>query len=424
MYLLEREAQENPILADIIMGMERELQIGREANLTEIRERIDKRVGDRKAIRRMPFFRWAAAASALLVLGFGAFWISRDSTGVGIDLVQNPIVSEQEIAQADAALSDSVVLAEINEEPNTAQASASAPTVRSADKAATQLSERTTSSHPPTVITKTDSPSVLVAARTTKSVDPAVAAVSTISEESKKVLLDSANAIARVTPERQVSKADPKVLRAAVRSDQGISEALAGRVAGMSVEAGKTDEKTHVVSGVVRDRTTGDPMPGVQVGISSRGLFATTDSAGRFKLAVSSTDSALDVTYLGYASQQLMLDGADTLVIAMEPAEAQMDEVVISGYRVQVEDVAPSPSIGWRAYNKYLEENAKAVDGEKGAVTVNFHIGLDGRPTDILVTKGVTEALNQRAVELIREGVLWERGTRSNPSVRLRIKFK
>lgn len=79
MYALERQAQADPMLMDIILGMEQEVLNIHDRNLANIRKRIAERAGQRQAaIRRLaPAQRWAIAASILTLLTVGAWWFTR-----------------------------------------------------------------------------------------------------------------------------------------------------------------------------------------------------------------------------------------------------------------------------------------------------------------------------------------------------------
>jgi len=77
MYALERRAQDDPLLMDIILGMEREAQEIHEANVTDIRKRIALRTGRGRTRQLTPFQRWAVAASVLLALTISTLWFTR-----------------------------------------------------------------------------------------------------------------------------------------------------------------------------------------------------------------------------------------------------------------------------------------------------------------------------------------------------------
>lgn len=83
----------------------------------------------------------------------------------------------------------------------------------------------------------------------------------------------------------------------------------------------------------------------------------------------------------------------------------------------------PSPIIGWPAYQKYLRENASLGDRKRGKVILAFRIDVKGRPVQIRIVKGATEALNQRAVRILENGAAWIRNEDS-PSEELRLKIK
>lgn len=80
MYALERRAQADPLLMDIIIGMEQETLDVHDDNLTDIRKRIAGRAGQRQTVTRRlaPAQRWAIAASILAVLTVGTWWFVRD----------------------------------------------------------------------------------------------------------------------------------------------------------------------------------------------------------------------------------------------------------------------------------------------------------------------------------------------------------
>jgi len=82
MYALERQAQADPMLMDIIVGMEQETLDVHGDNLADIRKRIAGRAGQRQTvIRRLaPAQRWAIAASLLAVLTVGTWWFVREDT--------------------------------------------------------------------------------------------------------------------------------------------------------------------------------------------------------------------------------------------------------------------------------------------------------------------------------------------------------
>ena len=63
---------------------------------------------------------------------------------------------------------------------------------------------------------------------------------------------------------------------------------------------------------------------------------------------------------------------------------------------------------GWRAYRKYLKENAASPDGHAYRVTGEFTVESSGAITG-LHPKDSNESLKQKARELIDRGPAWQR---------------
>lgn len=80
MYVLERRAQQDPALMDVILGMERETRDVHAANLAAIRKRIAARA-QRSGLRRLvPAQRWAIAATVLVAFTVGTLWFTQWQT--------------------------------------------------------------------------------------------------------------------------------------------------------------------------------------------------------------------------------------------------------------------------------------------------------------------------------------------------------
>ena len=87
-----------------------------------------------------------------------------------------------------------------------------------------------------------------------------------------------------------------------------------------------------VVSGVVVDQKTGDPLR--QVSISAGRISVVTNEDGDFTLKLSDMPSAVNISHLGYKSQRLTLKDGKTegLQIRLEPTTIQLREIVVQNY--------------------------------------------------------------------------------------------
>ena len=87
-----------------------------------------------------------------------------------------------------------------------------------------------------------------------------------------------------------------------------------------------------VVTGTVCD-SSGETMPGVSVVLKGNPSVSTaTNIDGRFMLRVPDLNSTLKVSFIGYKSQDVKLDGRSDVEIVLHEDSQMLDEVVAIGY--------------------------------------------------------------------------------------------
>jgi TonB-dependent starch-binding outer membrane protein SusC len=88
------------------------------------------------------------------------------------------------------------------------------------------------------------------------------------------------------------------------------------------------------VTGRVSD-DAGNPLPGVNILLKGTAQGATTDTDGRFSLAVPDGSAVLVITFIGYMSQEITVGTQTNLNITLLPDVQQLNEVVVVGYGTQ-----------------------------------------------------------------------------------------
>ncbi|WP_236978910.1 SusC/RagA family TonB-linked outer membrane protein [Membranihabitans maritimus] len=88
------------------------------------------------------------------------------------------------------------------------------------------------------------------------------------------------------------------------------------------------------VSGVVVD-AAGEALIGVNISVKGTGKGASTDFEGKFVLSDVEEDAVLTVSYIGYKTLEVPLDGRSSLTITLEEDSQTLDEVVVVGYGTQ-----------------------------------------------------------------------------------------
>ena len=94
----------------------------------------------------------------------------------------------------------------------------------------------------------------------------------------------------------------------------------------MTIASGLCAQNT--VTGTVNDES-GTALPGVSILVKGTTNGTTTDNDGRFSLGVS-PDAVLVVSFIGYASQEIVVGNRTNINIALQPDIESLQEVVIT----------------------------------------------------------------------------------------------
>jgi TonB-linked SusC/RagA family outer membrane protein len=92
--------------------------------------------------------------------------------------------------------------------------------------------------------------------------------------------------------------------------------------------------QTKTVTGSVTDEK-GQSLPGVTVMVKGTTNGVSTDVAGKFSLNVSTGNETLVFHFVGYADQEIPIDGQTKLQVQLKPASKSLDEVVVVAYGTQ-----------------------------------------------------------------------------------------
>ena len=99
--------------------------------------------------------------------------------------------------------------------------------------------------------------------------------------------------------------------------------------AGMPVEG--FAQQARSISGLVVDEND-DPIIGASVAIPGTAFGTATTADGKFQLSVPADRSSLQVSYLGYQAQTVVIGSQSNLIIKLTPTDQSLDELVVIGY--------------------------------------------------------------------------------------------
>lgn len=88
----------------------------------------------------------------------------------------------------------------------------------------------------------------------------------------------------------------------------------------------------QTVQGVVKEKTSGDALPGVSVVIKGTTKGTETDFDGKFTIENVKTGATLVFRYLGFLDREIVIGANKNLVVELETSLEQLDEIIVVGY--------------------------------------------------------------------------------------------
>lgn len=89
-----------------------------------------------------------------------------------------------------------------------------------------------------------------------------------------------------------------------------------------------------IVKGQVKDEK-GEVMPGVSVKIKNESTSTITDASGNFSIPIFSKNDRLVFSYIGYETQEALVNGRLFINISMQTQASALDQVIVVGYGTQ-----------------------------------------------------------------------------------------
>ena len=102
----------------------------------------------------------------------------------------------------------------------------------------------------------------------------------------------------------------------------------------MSVDPALADKPSNELQGVVVDSSTGTPLAGVTIRVQGGTIGTVTDADGAFHLTVP-PDAVLDVSFLGYRSKTIPVNGKANIRILLSAGATGLNQLVVVGYGTQ-----------------------------------------------------------------------------------------
>ena len=374
---LEREAMEDPFLADALEGYDRT-----PGDPTERIQEMQQQVSRRSAKRNRSLMWSGIAAAILLLIGIGGYFLLPDGREKPLAYTLEKEKLQEESSIAPLLMEDTIV----------AQAEA--------EKEIAQIQQETARMQQAAPVAPPPPPKPQQEILSVVEDDMAIAEDFAIIENQAEMEDE------RLIPDLPMLEDD---------SFMPVQKQATARYADLPA--------LTKIQGRIVD-TQGEPIIGANVQVSGKSVGTISDSKGHFKLTAHS-DDALDINFIGYEPVHLPVTSLrDTALIALNESKDLLEEVVVVGYGTakKPKAIKPEPLIGDKAYRKYLQDSIRRPEDPcaKGRVKLTFSVDNQGRPYDLKITRSLCPPADDEAERLILEGPDWTTG---NKEVEMIIKF-
>lgn len=167
--------------------------------------------------------------------------------------------------------------------------------------------------------------------------------------------------------------------------------------------------QTRTVTGTVTSQTDNQPLPGVSVVVKGTARGTVTDVDGKFSIDMGPDETALDFSYIGFATQSVTVGQQTQVVVVLAEDAQQLDEVVVIGYgTVRKSDLTGSVS-GIRGNDLTRIPAAspvQALQGRLPGVQVSSNSGAPGSGATVRI-RGVGTFGNANPIFVV-DGVIVE----------------
>ncbi|MEM9895998.1 MAG: SusC/RagA family TonB-linked outer membrane protein, partial [Bacteroidota bacterium] len=161
------------------------------------------------------------------------------------------------------------------------------------------------------------------------------------------------------------------------------------------------------ISGTIRDQDSGEGLPGVTILVEGTKNGTITDVDGNFRLAAVADDAVLSISYVGFKTQRIPVNGQTSFDITLEIDVSDLEEVVVVGYGSQLKRdltgsvgsvkakdlvVAPTPNFDQALAGRIAGVSVTASDGTPGSnanIVIRGGNSITGDNSPLYVIDGV-----------------------------------
>lgn len=404
MHALEREALQDPFLADALDGLDQFDASLLDKDIKSLEQKFAKK-------KKGTITTWSLRIAASFLIAALCFWVAKTWQDTAND-EQLALENQQQPAPALGDTIKSTPLAE-NNITNTQKVDQADPKKVSGKK------ERVDE------VSKRDETVDLT-------IEKSQPVAATSSEAS------SGTVTLTLSPDQVKTEAAPVVAPDVAKATA--DEAKTNKLSNATVEeedhqARKTKIAGQIITGKVTSSEDGTPIPGVNVIVKGTVQGAITDINGEYQLQSQIEKPTLVFSFIGYQTQEVAAS-QNSMNIQLGVDATQLSEVVVVGYGYQKSTEPREPVIklaepmgGRKAYDNYLKTSLRyppqaLASKVKGRVTLQFTVKTDGSLDEFNVLKGLGFGCDEEVIRLVKEGPKWNPTTEDDVPIESEVRVK
>ena len=148
------------------------------------------------------------------------------------------------------------------------------------------------------------------------------------------------------------------------------------------------------VTGVVSSEEEGVNLPGVNVLLKGTSSGTITDVDGKFQITVPSANSVLIISFVGYKTQEVPVNGRSSVEVSLETESTMLDDIVVTSFGIEKAKKELGYSVQ-EVSGKELTETSRpnvinSLQGRVAGVNVTSTSGLPGSSASIVIRGGTS----------------------------------
>lgn len=168
------------------------------------------------------------------------------------------------------------------------------------------------------------------------------------------------------------------------------------------------EAQSYLVSGIVED-SKGEPLIGVNVVVKGTTLGTMTGIDGDFTLNIPDDQAELQVSYLGYQTTIIRVNGKQKLTIVLKEATQHIEEVVVTAMGIERKSESltyATQKIGGKELTRAKDVNfVNALQGKTAGMTITPNASGAGGGASKIVLRGQSSILGNNQPLIVLDGI-------------------